>query len=314
MKKLAVIFAAAILLTSLGGCTLTDNKTDKLNIVVTLYPEYDWINNILGNNPAGINVTLLLDKGVDLHSFQPSASDILKVTTSNLFVCTGGESGSWVDDITKTHEGLNVLKLMDSIENKLEEEMKEGMQGEEEPETDNDEVEYDEHIWLSLRNAQAGCEVLLDAIKKLDPANASVYAENAKAYNEKLKALDGEYKKVCDSATTKTLLFADRFPFLYMVKDYGLDYYAAFLGCSAESEASFETIAFLAGKVDELELRYVIALEGSNKKIAQTVVNSSKAKNAEILTMNSLQAAVSGKGDYLSIMTDNLNVLKKALY
>ena len=179
------------------------------------------------------------------------------------------------------------------------------------------EEEIDEHVWLSLRNAGKLVQVIADSLAEIDAANAGTYLANSAAYLEKLAALDAEYQKAVDSASIKTLLFGDRFPFRYLVDDYGLNYYAAFSGCSAESEASFQTIVFLAQKVDELGLHAVMTLENSLSRIAETVVSTSQAKDAKILSMDSMQSTTSNDVEagvtYLSVMESNLQILKDAL-
>ncbi|MBR4274470.1 MAG: zinc ABC transporter substrate-binding protein, partial [Bacilli bacterium] len=247
----------------------------------------------------------------------------------DLFIYVGGESDEWVERALEqsTNKDMVVINLLESLGDKVkEEEVKEGMQGEEEHDHDHEdhdheeeeeEVEYDEHVWLSLKNASAICETIEKGIEKIDPANASTYKENLASYKAKLNSLDTDYKAAVDASAIKTLVFGDRFPFRYMVDDYGLDYYAAFVGCSAETEASFETIVFLAGKVDELGLHSVLTIEGNNHRIAETVIANTTAKNQKILTMNSLQSTtsrdVTNGTSYLTVMTENLNTLKEAL-
>jgi len=188
---------------------------------------------------------------------------------------------------------------------------------EEEEHGHEEEAEYDEHIWLSLKNAQKLVAAISEALQETDPARKDTYAANAAAYVEKLSALDGEYRAAVDSGTYKTLLFGDRFPFRYLADDYGLDYYAAFPGCSAETEASFETVSFLAGKMDALGLPCVLTIEGTQHKIAETIVQNTAQKNQQVLTMDSMQAVTANDASsgvsYLSIMEKNLSVLKKAL-
>lgn len=329
----------------------TDKDTaKKLQIVTTIFPEYDWAKNILGKNPAGVEMTMLLNNGVDLHSYQPTADDILKISTCDLFVYVGGESDTWVKDALKeaTNKNMEVMNLLETLgESVKEEEVVEGMQ--EDPDEDahdhdedqedaadhNDqeqkdhdahadaedseacEVEYDEHVWLSLRNAETLVKALSEKIQKMDPANAALYQENTDAYLSKLEGLDKEYTDVVKQAKFHTLLFGDRFPFRYLTEDYHLKYYAAFVGCSAETEASFETITFLAKKMDELKLPAILTIEGKDHRIAETIVKNTKAKNAQILTLDSMQSTTSKDveegASYLKIMQENLNVLKKAL-
>ena len=250
-----------------------------LSIVATIFPEYDWVREIMGDKFATADVTMLVDNGVDMHSFQPSAKDILKMGTCDLFIYVGGESDAWVNDTLKgaVNKNMKVVSLLDVLGDfAKEEEIVEGMEEADKEVNGEDELEYDEHVWLSLKNTQILCAAIAEAIEELDPDNADVYRANVKAYNERLVALDNEYKSVVDNADNKTLLFGDRFPFRYLVDDYGLSYYAAFAGCSAETEASFETITFLSSKVDELGLFTICTLEETDHKIAETIKNRTR--------------------------------------
>ena len=323
MKKLLSLITAALLLAG-ANCFAA-----KKSIVCTTYPQYDWVMNILGSK-SEFEVTLLQDKGTDLHSSQPSFKDITKVADCDLFVYVGGESDTWVGDALKNSRNKNqiAVNMMEVLGDKVrEEEIVEGMQAEEEEDEDLDHEEaghhhdeapeYDEHVWLSLRNAEVVVNALAQNIAKLDVKNANLYTENAAAYSKQLADLDAEYLKMVKAAVKKTVLFGDRFPFRYLVDDYGIKYYAAFVGCSAESEASFETIKFLAGKVDELGLSSVLTIEKSDKKIAKTIVQSSNNKNCKILEMNSIQSVtkkdIKNGISYLKIMKGNLDVLKESL-
>ena len=332
LKKLSVLIVISLLtLSCLTACgtqgqtaapETAGDDTGSLKIVTTIFPEYDWVMNVLGDNPAGAEVIMLLDNGTDLHSFQPTAEDMLDITTCDLFIYVGGESDKWVEDILKgvNNENLTELNLLEVLgDSAKEEELVEGMQGEDEEKGEDGEEgpEYDEHIWLSLKNAALLTGRIEEAIENADPDNAEIYRANAEAYIERLNALDAEYESAVSGSAVKTLLFGDRFPFVYMTSDYGLDYYAAFLGCSAESEASFETVTFLANKVDELGLHSIMTIENSDGKIANTIKNATKTKDQQILTMNSMQAVtasdIAGGTDYLEIMKNNLSVLTEAL-
>ena len=210
---------------------------DKLQIITTVFPEYDWVQNILGNNPAGAEVTMLLDNGVDLHSYQPTAEDIMKISGCDVFIYVGGESDKWVEDALQSAANRNMIaiSLLKVLGEKVkEEELVEGMEGEEE-EGEEEGPEYDEHVWLSLKNAAVLVEAISEAIARADAGNAQVYKNNAQAYTGRLKELDKEYETAVREGKVKTLLFGDRFPFRYMTEDYGLTYYAAFTGCSAET-------------------------------------------------------------------------------
>lgn len=327
MKKiLALLLALWIPAAVLSGCVPQDDSaaSNKLNIVTTIFPAYDWVREILGDETDRAEITMLLDSGVDLHSYQPTVDDIVKISDCDLFLYVGGESDGWVEDALKNapNKDRTVINLLDVLGDSVkEEETVEGMQEEDHDHEDADgheeEAEYDEHIWLSLKNAQVLVAAISEALQESDPARKDTYAANATAYAKKLSALDSQYRAAVDSGKYKTLLFGDRFPFRYPADDYGLDYYAAFPGCSAETEASFETVSFLAGKMDALGLPCVLTIEGTQHKIAETVVQNTAQKNQQILTMDSMQAvtandAASG-ASYLSIMEKNLSVLKKAL-
>lgn len=323
MKRYISIFIAFIMIAGcFSGCSPADSsngpdsgKKDKLHIVTTIFPEYDWVMNILGDDAANEDVTLLLNNGVDLHSFQPTAADILKISTCDLFIYVGGESDQWVEDVldNAANKDMIVINLLDVLGNQArEEELAPGMQGEEE-----DGPVYDEHVWLSLRNAIVFVKAIAEVLASMDEEHAGDYSTNAATYIEKLAALDEEYKEVIAGAKVKTLLFGDRFPFLYMVNDYGLSYFAAFAGCSAETEASFETISFLAKKLDELSLHCVLTIDGSDQRIAETIIQNTKTKDQKILTLDAMQGTTSedinNGASYLSIMEHNLEILKSAL-
>lgn len=502
MKKMSVFLLALVLTASLlAGCgkenaseTIKD-ESKQLSIVTTIFPEYDWVRQILGDKLEDSDLTMLLDNGVDLHSYQPTADDIIRISDCDLFLYVGGESDEWVEDALKeaTNTNMKVINLMDVMGDTIKtEEAKPGMQAEEghnhgyshfedsdvrdrsladwsgdwqsvypflkdgtlddvmvkkaetgkktaeeyhnyyetgyqtdvetividgeastmefvkngvsskavyqykgyqiydyesgnrgvryffeatkgdnsapkyvqfsdhgiepgkaehfhiytgndgfdalsqemehwptyypsamtgkeiaEDMLEHEEKEYDEHVWLSLRNAQTLCEKIAGVLGELDPENRDIYQANVSAYMEKLSALDSKYQEAVKNASRKTVLFADRFPFRYLVDDYGLNYYAAFAGCSAESEASFETVSFLADKSDELGLPCVLTIEGKQHNIAETIVQNTKEKSQKILTMDSMQSITSedvkNGVTYLSVMEQNLHVLQEAL-
>lgn len=300
----------------------TGSDSDKLSIVCTIFPEYDWVMQVLGDKAEAADVTLLLDNGVDLHNYQPTAQDIVKVSGCDLFIYVGGESDAWVADVLSKakNQDMRVINLMEVLGSLAkEEELVEGMQAEEEEEAEEAEEgpEYDEHVWLSLKNAQLFVSKIAVELGEADPENALAYSENASSYSDQLSALDDDYTTVIEGATYNTVVFGDRFPFRYLTEDYGLNYYAAFIGCSAETEASFETISFLAGKVDELSLPAVFAIEGTQHDIAETIVSNTAEKNQQILVLDSMQATtsqdVANGATYLSIMQKNLDVLAQGI-
>ena len=301
----------------------------RLKIVTGMFPEYDWTREILGDNPGEAELTLLMDSGADLHSYQPTAEDMMRIASCDLFIYTGGISSQWAREALKgaVNPDMIVIDLLDALGDRAKEEiLVEGMQDAHSQEHEGhdhagdgreEEEELDEHVWLSLRNASFLCGVIEEALEKADPSNKDVYAANTAAYQEKLSGLDRQYQEAADAAKVRTLLFGDRFPFLYLAEDYGLSYYAAFSGCSAETEASFETVAFLAAKADEIPVSCVLTIDGSDRRIAETIVRSTKNQDQKILTLNSMQSIAgkqAGEGvTYLSVMEENLPVLREAL-
>lgn len=365
MKKFAA-FAMFVLATALMfvACSAESNEKapaqKKVSIVATIYPQYDWLKNILGDRLDAVNLKLLIQNGTDLHSYKPSAQDIAAIASADMVVFVGGESDEWIEKALKAtpKDGRVQVNLMEALGDRVKaEEVVEGMQeetkdekpalslpkgretkeiaeenhehGEEAKEHEHaekhedghhhhEEVENDEHVWLSLKNAELLVMNLADALSKVDTAHATEYHMNAGLYIAKISALDAQYRAATDSAHFKTILFGDRFPFRYLVDDYGIKYFAAFVGCSAESEASFETVAFLAGKMDSLALPAIFTIDESNGKIARAILDASKkSKETPVLTLNSMQSVTDAQMqsgvDYLSMMQSNLEVLKKAI-
>lgn len=335
MNRLLVAALAAFALSAalLSGCAgsgqspasagtagaQSGNANDKIEVVCATFPAYDWVKQVVGDNADRFDITYLMGSGVDLHSYQPSVDDIATISNADLFVYVGGESDRWAGDAVGTvaNPDLRTVSMLEAVGNSaVEEELVEGMQ----PEKGSgagEEPEYDEHVWLSLRNAETIVDAIAEQLAQVDPDHASDYTANASAYKEQLSKLDGRYAETVKSADKDTVVFADRFPFRYLAKDYGINYFAAFSGCSAETEANFETIAFLANKLDELELNSVLVIETSDQSLARTVIETSKAKNQDILVLDSLQSATQDEVDagktYLGTMEDNLAILKTAL-
>ena len=273
------------------------------SIVTTIFPIYDWVCEISAEILSSSDMTFLLNNGVDLHSYQPSVDDMVKISKADVFIYVGGESDEWVDDALKNVVNKNqvVINLLDVLGDKVK----------------HEEEEADEHVWLSLRNAEIICRKICEVLAAKDPEHSEIYMSNTENYIRELSELDSLYEASIDKSVRKVLLFADRFPFRYMIDDYGLKYYAAFSGCSAESEASFETVIFLADKVNELGLPYVIMIDGTRHKIPETVIANTKTKNQRILTLDSMQSAtmrdIQNGTTYLSVMRANLDTLNKAL-
>ena len=333
-KAIAVLLSMILLVTCTVTCGGAEEK--KISIVTTIFPIYDWVREVVGDDPSHVNITLLLDNGVDLHSYQPTAQDILAISTADLFVYVGGESDEWVEDVLKSamNPDLKAINLLEAMGEDIKmEEIVEGMEHEHDHE-DHDheesaghhesedhehehEDEADEHVWLSLRNARKLTKAIADTLAEIDPESADHYQGNASAYIGRLEELDSRYAETVANAANKTILFGDRFPFRYLADDYGLAYYAAFTGCSAESEASFETIVCLAQKTDELGLPAVLTIEHPKTRIAETIMQNTSSKDQKILVLDSMQgttaADIQAGMTYLSVMEANLEVLKEAL-
>ena len=342
-RKLAAFFAALTLILSSFG-VFTACSVEKTDIVVSIFPEYDWVMNVLGEKKSDLGVKLLAKSGADLHNFQPKSDDILAIAKCKLFIYVGGESDEWVDEVLAENPNsdrmaINLLEVLgenakieepvgdEEHDHEHEHEHEEGEDHDHEHEEGEEhahehEEEYDEHVWLSLKNAQIFVDEIADAIGKIDADNKAVYEANAAAYKAKLSVLDERYTAAVDKAETKTLLFADRFPFRYLVDDYGLSYFAAFSGCSAaNSAASLDTIVRLADKLIEHSLNTILIIEGSDGSIARSVIQTAKDKGytgqVETKVLDSLQAATikeyeSGR-NYLAVMESNLSVLSAAL-
>ena len=321
-RHIAAFITFLLLVTALSGCAKSE-QTEKsaISIICTVFPQYDWTRQILGSKAGDVDLTILLNNRIDMHSYQPSVQDITKISTCDLFIYVGGESDKWVGDALKqaVNSAMVVINLLDILGDAAKtEEIVEGMEEDaaEDDEDDEDE-EFDEHVWLSLKNAVIFCSHIAQALSSLDPENAAEYMENTTAYIRKINALDEEYQTMANAAPVKTLLFGDRFPFRYLVDDYGIAYHAAFPGCSAETEASFDTIIYLARKTDELDLRAILVTESSDQSIANTIINNTAAKDQRIFTLDSMQSVTLSGADsgvtYLSIMEENLNTLAQAL-
>lgn len=349
-KKIILCILTIGLLLLTNACS--DNDLDveekaKLNIVTNIFPTYDWAREI--TKGADVNISYLTDTGVSLHNYEPSAEDIKKIKESDLFVYLGSHSDKWADKIIAENPDLKVIKLMDVLEdNILDEEVKEGMEDHHDHDHDHDEHDdhdhdehdehddhddqnhndhddhdkhdhdhhhEDEHVWLSVKNAEVICKSLTEKLSEIDSKNKDLYAKNLNNYLQKLAELDNEYIKEINSSKDKTLIFADRFPFRYLTEDYNLDYYAAFTGCSADAEASFDTIVFLVKKLNELNINSVFTLTDSDGKIAKTIKENSK-KDIKILKLNSMESVNKDQAQeatYIDYMKDNLKSIVQGL-
>ena len=284
-------------------------------VVATIFPIYDWTRQIVGDRVDAIDLVLLQDGGTDFHSYQPTVRDLERITRCDVFVQVGGESDAWVSGALA--QGGNprrrVVNLIRELGTRVQtEQALEGMQRE----LSAGVPEVDEHVWLSLRNAAYLVGPIAEALAQADPAGAAAYRENAAAYRRQLEQLDADFRTRIGRHARRNILFGDRFPFRYLADDYGLVCYAAFAGCSAESEASFKTIVFLAQKVDALGLPAILTLERPGHRIAETIRDATKTRRQKILRMDSLQSvgrAAVQRTTYLSAMQRNLATLDEAL-
>lgn len=313
-KKILMIIIASVL--GLTACSSekvedqTQNDDGKFKIVSTVFPGYDFAKNIAGKNAQ---ISLLLPPGSESHSYEPSPQDIIKIQNADLFIYVGGESEDWVSRILESMDTkVKTLSMMDVVE-VYEEETVEGME-QDHNESGNDEVAYDEHVWTSPVNAIKISRAISDMLVETDPENAQLYSENAKVYIQKLDKLDKDFKEFFDTVDNKLLIFGDRFPLRYFVEEYGLDYYAAFPGCSSESEPSAATIAFLIDKVKEENIGTIFNIEFSNHRISDSIAEATGSKTALFHTCHNVSKEEMDAGeDYISLMTQNLERLKGAM-
>jgi zinc transport system substrate-binding protein len=291
------------------GCGKNSNEF-KYSIITTNFAEYDFVRAIVKD--SNVNVKILLKPGSEMHDYEPTPQDIIDIQKSNMFIYVGGESDSWIDGVLENIDTskVKIIKLMDLVD-VVEEEHKEGM---EEDEEESDDIEYDEHVWTSPKNAITIIEKLTFEIKKIDSNNSELYQKNADNYIKEVKDIDNEIREVINSSKRKLLIFGDRFPLRYFVDEYNLDYYAAFSGCSEQSEASAKTIAFLVNKVKEDDIPVVFHIELSNGNIANAISNETGAKVLEFHSAHNISQKDFDNGiTYVDIMKKNIEVLKEAL-
>lgn len=295
MKRITMLILAALLLCS---CTPKTEKTGKFNIVTTIFPQYDFAREIGGESAE---YTMLIKPGGEVHTYEPSPADIIKIKECDLFICVGGESETWLEKIIKSADISEdkIIRIMDCVSDKLKEE---------------EHDEYDEHVWTSPVNAQIISKAITDKMCELNEENAETYKQNLNEYDKKLQKLDSDFREIVNGAEKHTIMVADRFPMRYLTKEYGIEYYSAFEGCSEESEPSPAKIAFLVDKLKEEKLPVVFKVDFSNGKIAKTVTEGTDAK---ILCLNSCHTVSADDFEnnttYLELMNENLKNIGEAL-
>ena len=307
MKKFIITVLTVLFVIEFSSCKVRKMDTsDKVNIVCSIFPEYDWVRNILGDDDDATTLTLLEKNGVDLHSYIPSSTDLSTVADCNLLVYTGGKSHTWITDILNNSSNTNqtVINLMEVLKDQLK---KDGP----------DATDYDEHLWLSVKNAKIACSYFTETLCQLLPASADRYKSRLADYMKKLDAMDLSLQGVVQASQNKTLIICDRFPFRYLAEDYGIQYCAPFSNCAGQREPGAEAIDLLSETLVKLNSSAVIVLENSDKKIAKTVIGNAKKPNCDILTMDSMQSVTLRQAfagvTYISQMQKNLESLQKAL-
>ncbi len=319
MKRLlSLLLAGVLLLGTLCGCSAPAKQEEGLSVVATIFPQYDFARQVMGSSN---HLTMLLRPGQEVHSYEPTPQDIIAIQNCDLFIYVGGESDAWIEDVL---EGMDtshmvILSLMDLVD-PLEEDTDSVLENPEEHSHEDGEAthlheeEYDEHVWTSPKNAMLITQAICDALCDIDPSNAQIYRQNTAAYLEQLEELDQDFREVIGSASRDTLIFGDRFPLLYFVREYGLNYYAAFPGCASETEPSAATVARLIDLVREEQVPVVYQIELSNGNIARSIADSSGAKVETFYTCHNITRDDFNAGEtYLSLMERNVNSLKEAL-
>lgn len=323
--KTASVLILVLTLTCLSGCKavgVLPDSSDKLSVVSTIFASYDFARQIAGDEA---NVTMLLKPGAESHSYEPAPRDIITIQECDVFIYVGGENDAWVDNILASMDTseITIIKMLDLVD-KYEEEHVEGMESHEhtdecghdhdsDDETD-DHAEWDEHVWTSPVNAITICEALTEAFIETDDGNADVYKQNALDYIEELKELDASFRKVVENGNRNTLIFGDRFPLRYFVEEYGLEYYAAFPGCSSDTEASAATVAFLIDKVRDENISVVLKIELSSESMASTIAEDTDTMVLTFNTCHNITRDEFEAGEtYVSLMYKNVEVLKEAL-
>lgn len=321
-RKTAFVTALSFLTFMMSGCasdvstSLTDTSgEDKLSVVAVNFPQYDFVRQIAGDN---VDLKLLIQPGTEVHDYDPTPQDLIAVQDCDLFIYVGGESDAWVEDIlqSSSKSSDNILVMMDCVD-KYNEETQEGMteehDGEEHSESDDD-SEYDEHIWTSPKNAIKITDAICEKLSVLDSNNAKTYEKNRLNYIRKLSTLDNTFSEIVENASNKTLIFGDRFPFLYFVREYGLNYYAAFPGCSHESEPTASTMSFLIDKAKADKASVVFYIEFSDGKTADIICEETGAKKLLFHSCHNVTKEQFDNGvTYLQLMEQNAENLKEAL-
>lgn len=299
MKKILTVLMVTVILVSFSGCNKAVIGTnEKIQIVTTVFPMYDFARNVAGDKAE---VTLILPSGADVHTYEPTAMDIVKIQGCDLFIRLGKDAEPWTESIVKENEG-GIVSAMDCVELEKNDHNHE-----------HNNFEYDQHIWTSLRKSKEIVIKIAEALKSVDGENREYYTENASEYIKKLEELDSKFTALTENCL-KPFVFADRFPFKYFAEDYNLEYFAAFPGCSDESEPSAATVAKLMDNVKNNGIEFVFYTETSNGKLPDAVCEETGAEKMLLHSCHTLtNAEIEAGKDYISLMEDNYNAIKEYL-
>lgn len=323
-KRILCLILSIFICFSLFSCDAQNEENGKIKIICTLFPQYDWLKNITQGSDA-VEVSLLIANGADPHSYQPTAQDIMNISNCDLIVFVGGDSDTWVQKAIdrSNNESLKSVALTEldgmTLQNISASSHTHDEDGHEHEHEGHSHGAFDEHLYLSLHNATVATEELCKILCQTDPENEALYKKNAEEYKAKISALDSSFKNDLSEKENENafMLFADRFPFVYLLSDYGISYAAAFEGCSTDASASFDTVIRLIKEADEHNAKYIAVTETSDKALAETVISSTKTKDQKIITLNSMQSVTKTqieKGTtYLSVMEENLDLIRTAI-
>ncbi len=308
LKKVLLIIISAIMAFSLVGCTGKESSdSDKLKIVTTLFPQYDFAKQITGDNAE---ITLLLTPGSESHSYEPTPKDVAKIQQADLFLYIGGQSEIWTEEVLESasNSNLKTVRLMDYVDT-----IEQKHEHEDEHSHEN-EMNVDEHIFTSLKNSQILLNEICNAICEKDSKNSELYKKNAEAYSEKLAELDSKFTELTDNAKTKTVIFGDRFPMIYFANDYGLDCHAAFSGCSSETEASSATMSSLIDKIKSESIPVIFYIEFSSQIIADKLSDATGAKTLLFHSCHNISKEdLENNVSFVDLMKQNYQNLSEAL-
>ncbi|GHV95434.1 high-affinity zinc uptake system binding-protein ZnuA [Spirochaetia bacterium] len=296
---------------NIAGCTqkknaVTQSRDGKITVTATIFPPYDFVRAVAKDK---VHLSMLLPPAQESHSFEPTPKDIITIQNSDIFIYVGGESDEWVNRILESMDTRNmtIIALMDTVD-VVEEEVVEGMEGEEE------ENAYDEHVWTSPKNVVHIVRSIADALCNADNANAEFYRRNADDYISQLEKMDAEFQSVVDNAKRNTMVFGDRFPFRYFADRYGLIYFAAFPGCSTETEPSAGTVAFLINKIKAEKIPVVFHIELGNERMADTIAEETGAEKLLLHACHNISKKDFENGStYIDLMRQNVENLRRAL-